>query len=432
VGHGDGTVVDGRYRLLRRVARGPMSTVWLADDLELERRVALKFLAPGAAADRFRREARAGAALVHPNVCRVFDVGETADGPYLVTEFLGGGTLEDRLREGERLADDDARSLARQLAAALAHAHGHGIVHRDLKPSNVLFDDERTAKVADFGIAAVAGAEPLTEDGTVLGTAAYMSPEQAAGEPATAASDVYAYGVLLFRVLTGRLPFVQTDDPLAVARAHVTEPPPAVLDLRPDAPTDLAALAAAALAKDPRDRPADGAALAAELAGPIPTTDATAMTAVIAPPPARRRSPVWRGAAVVAVVAALALAGFGLARLSDRGSAGDEPGPTGAATTGAATSEPDTSNATEPAAGDTRATEPATTATPTTEPATTEAPPTEPPPPTPTQPAPPPPPPPPAETQPATGTTPTTTEPGTTEAPPPPEPPPETPTTTPG
>ena len=218
-------VIAGRYRLEYALGRGGMSEVYCAQDEELERRVALKLLAPNADTARFEREARAVAALAHPNVTQLYDYGEDDGRPYMVLEYVPGGTLEERLAEtnGAPLPDDEARVIAAGIAAGLAHAHERGVVHRDLKPANVLFDEERRPKLADFGIARmVAGSGTLTEAGTVLGTAAYISPEQASGEPATAASDVYSFGVILYRMLTGRLPFESTD-PMALVRAVVFE-----------------------------------------------------------------------------------------------------------------------------------------------------------------------------------------------------------------
>ena len=168
----------------------------------------------------------------------------------MALEWLHGGTLEERLTQGP-LPPDETRRIARGIAAGLAHLHDRGLVHRDLKPANVLFDEEGRPKLADFGLARrVAGAGTLTEAGTVLGTAAYLSPEQAGAEPAGPASDVYSFGVILFRMLTGVLPFT-ADEPLALLNMHRNAVPPAVAELQPDAPPDLAALAEAALRKDP-------------------------------------------------------------------------------------------------------------------------------------------------------------------------------------
>src|SRR3982074_1797901 len=202
------TVIAGRYRLDEGLGRGGRSRGWRAEGLELGRHVALKLLAPDADTARFEREARAVASLAHPNITQLYDYGEADGRPYMVLEYVRGGPLEERLRAQAPLPDDETLAIAAGVAAGLAHAHARGVVHRDLKPANVLFDEEGRPKLADFGIARMAAGEGTpTEAGTVLGTAAYISPEQAMGEPATAASDVYSFGVILYRMLTGRLPF---------------------------------------------------------------------------------------------------------------------------------------------------------------------------------------------------------------------------------
>ena len=249
-------LVGGRYRLEQRLGLGGMSEVWAAEDTELGRRVAIKLLGHDADAARFNREARAVAGLAHPNICQLYDFGEEAGRPFMVLEYLGGGTLEDRLVAGEPYPDEETARVAAELAAALAHAHGRGLVHRDLKPANVLFDEEGRAKIADFGIARLSGAGTLTEAGTLLGTAAYISPEQATGEQATPASDVYSFGVILYRLLAGRLPFV-ADNAMEVVRMHRDDTPPPVSVFRADAPARLESVAAAALAKGGRSMSAD-------------------------------------------------------------------------------------------------------------------------------------------------------------------------------
>ena len=259
-------LIAGRYRLLEPLGRGAMSSVWLAEDEELARRVAVKTLSPAADRARFEREARAAAALSHPNICSLFDYGESDGHPYMVLEYLPNGSLEERLENGRPLPDDETLRIATEMAAGLAHAHDRGLVHRDLKPANVLFDAEDRAKIADFGIARMGGSGTLTEAGTVLGTASYISPEQASGEPAGPMSDVYSFGVILFRMLTGRLPFVSTNA-MELVRMHRDDPPAAVADVRSDAPVQLESIVTAALAKDPADRPVDGGALWRELRG---------------------------------------------------------------------------------------------------------------------------------------------------------------------
>jgi len=317
-------VIRGRYRLEQQIGHGGMSEVWLATDLELDRPVALKLLAPNADRQRFEREARAAAALSHPNINQLFDFGEVEGRPYMVLEFLPGGTLEDQLLDDHALPDEQTVRIARDLADGLAHAHAHGLIHRDLKPANVLFDSEGRAKIADFGIARMGNAGTLTEAGTVLGTAAYISPEQAAGEPAGPASDVYSFGVILFRMLTGRLPF-ESDQPLELVAMHRDLDPPAVEDIRPDVPPRLESLAAAALAKNPADRPSDGAALLAELgaAGGLDATQVLA-SAPSRPRRAKRRTAGTKRrlprAAVLAGLLAAGAAGVGLAFVAKRSS----------------------------------------------------------------------------------------------------------------
>jgi serine/threonine protein kinase len=256
--------IAGRYRLDEQLGAGSTSEVWAATDLELDRPVALKLLARDADPVRFEREARAVAALAHPNICTVYDFGETDGRPFIVLEYLPGGSLDERMSYGERVLDDETERIAGDLAAGLAHAHQRGIVHRDLKPANVLFGASGHAKLADFGLALLGDAPSLTSADTVLGTAAYIAPEQVAGLPVTPATDVYAFGVILFRMLTGRLPF-EAADAYTLATMHRDRPPPSVLDLRPDAPARLESLCFAALAKSPSDRPPDGRALLAEL-----------------------------------------------------------------------------------------------------------------------------------------------------------------------
>jgi serine/threonine-protein kinase len=362
-------VIRGRYRLEQRIGDSGMSEVWLATDLELDRPVALKLLAPNADRQRFEREARAAAALSHPNINQLFDFGETAGRPYMVLEFLPGGTLEEQLVDDRPLPDEQTARIARDLADGLAHAHANGLIHRDLKPSNVLFDSEGRAKIADFGIAHMGDAGTLTEAGTVLGTAAYISPEQAAGEPARPASDVYSFGVILFRMLTGRLPF-ESDQPLELVAMHRDLDAPALDEIRPDVPPRLESLAMAALARDLHDRPADGSALLAEL-GAGAATDATQ---VLAPPLAGRGVPSRRPprrkrvprAALLAGFLAAGAAGVGLAYLATRGdsSATTPTVPTDTrsrTTTSTTTTQPSTSSTTSTTTTTTTATARTTT-----------------------------------------------------------------------
>ena len=360
-------VIAGRYRLEERLGAGGMSEVWSALDLDLGRRVAVKLLAPNADRARFEREARAVAAVAHPNICALYGYGETEGRPFMVLEYLPGGSLEERLAPGQPLPDDQTWRIAGDLAAGLAHAHERGLVHRDLKPSNVLFDAAGRAKIADFGIARLGEPSGLTELGTVLGTATIISPEQAAGLPATPASDVYAFGVILYRLLTGRLPF-EAEDALALAAMHRDVPPPPLAGLRPDAPATLESIAMAALAKSPADRPRDGAALLAELAGAAPPARGdTAATQIIRPEPGPPRR---RTAVAVAAVALLAAAGVALAIALSFRDGTTSPTPS----TSLTTTRPTTATPVVPTVEQT--TEAATTEATTTEPATTAEPPT--------------------------------------------------------
>jgi eukaryotic-like serine/threonine-protein kinase len=378
-----GDEVAGRYRLEELQGRGPMSEVWRAHDATLDRTVALKMLSPSADLERFRREARSLAGLAHENVMRVFDYGEDVTGPYMALEWLPNGTLEDRLAGGA-LPPAETHRIAAAIAAGLAHLHSRGLVHRDLKPANVLFDEEGRAKVADFGLARhAAGPGTLTEAGTVLGTAAYISPEQAAGEPAGPASDVYSFGVMLFRMLTGALPFT-ADDALALVNMHRNTPPPAVETLQPDAPPELAALTAAALRKDPAERPADGEALLAALgAAPVAAPADTQVTRVLAPapaltPPASGGGRIGRRTLLIAIaLLAIALAGGLLAWAVTRPSSTAPAGVTTGTVPGTGTTHAHTATTQAPTTStQAQTTHPTTTRRQTTVHTTTSAPPT--------------------------------------------------------
>jgi eukaryotic-like serine/threonine-protein kinase len=249
------TLVAGRYRLLHRLGAGGMADVWAADDQMLARRVALKFLLPRYAEDeqfveRFRREAAAAAGLQHPNVVGVYDRGEHEGVPFIAMEYVQGASLKDLIDRG--LSVGEAVEITRQVLAGARFAHSKGIIHRDLKPQNVLVDGEGRARVADFGIAR-AGASEITQTGSVLGTAQYLSPEQAQGLPVTAASDLYSVGAMLYEALTGRVPF-DADTPVAVALKQVSEQPRPPSELNPQVTPALDAVVLRALAKDPANR----------------------------------------------------------------------------------------------------------------------------------------------------------------------------------
>jgi len=256
-------MLGDRYRLVRRIATGGMGAVYEGVDERLGRRVAVKVLKEEYGDDprfveRFSREARAAATLSHHNIVQVLDSGHDGEQHFIVMEFVEGRNLDQVLTEGVRLTPQEAVSAAAQLCAALAAAHSAGIIHRDIKPGNVLVQPDGQIKVTDFGIAQIMGQASLTGTGTVLGTAHYLSPEQASGQGATPASDLYAVGVLLYQALTGTVPFAG-DSPVAVALSHIRNEVPPVHDLAPDVPAALAAVVARATAKDPRHRYADAA-----------------------------------------------------------------------------------------------------------------------------------------------------------------------------
>ena len=258
-----------RYRQVRRIASGGMGTVYEGVDERLARRVAIKFLKEEYAEDpqfveRFGREARAAASLDHPNIAQVFDTGQHGGRHFIVMEFLDGEDLGHMLREDCRLPADVAVSVTAQVCSALAAAHAAGVVHRDIKPGNVLVRADGRVKVTDFGIAQVQGQAGLTGAGLGLGTARYLSPEQACGQAVTPASDLYSAGVLLFQMLTGKLPFTG-DSAVAVALGHVREKVPSVHDFAPEVPPPLAEVVATATAKDPQNRYADAAQMGAAL-----------------------------------------------------------------------------------------------------------------------------------------------------------------------
>ncbi|MDQ1444319.1 MAG: eukaryotic-like serine/threonine-protein kinase [Acidimicrobiaceae bacterium] len=236
-----GRVLGGRYRLLAPIGTGGSAHVYLAEDSTLRRRVAVKLLHAALADDesflrRFRAEAQAAAALNHPNIMRVFDWGEDEDGPYLVLEYLSGGSLRDVLDRGRRLTPAQAASVGGQAAKALDYAHRRGLVHRDIKPANLLFDEEGRLCIADFGVARALAEATWTEPaGSMVGTARYAAPEQAKGGSLDGKADVYALGLVLIEAVTGEVPF-QADTTLATLMARVDTPVVAPPELGPLAP----------------------------------------------------------------------------------------------------------------------------------------------------------------------------------------------------
>lgn len=318
------TRVHGRYLLQERIALGGSAEVWRAHDEELDRPVAVKLLHPHLVPDetarrRLAEEGRLAAALTHPGIVKVYDVQPDGEAPALVMELVEGESLNVRLARDGRLAPTAAAGLGADVADALAEAHRHGIIHRDVKPSNILIDGDGHAHLADFGIAhsLAPAAERLTATGTVIGTLAYLSPEQLAGDEVGPRTDLYGLGVVLFEMLTGHPPF-QAASLLALAEEQAAGPPPL-----PDVDPELAEITRACLAARPGDRPPGAGFVAAILRAavlrPAGRDDVTRAIPVVAPPqPApdpwwRRGRTVAMGAAgaVAVLLLALALAGPG-------------------------------------------------------------------------------------------------------------------------
>ena len=278
-----GTTLGGRYRLVELLGQGGMATIYRARDAQLDRDVAVKLLRPEFGQDpdflaRFRDEARAAASLNHPNIVSVFDFGEDESGPYLVMEIVEGEDLASILRGNGPLAPRQAARVSAEAAKALQAAHIRGIVHRDVKPSNILVARDGRIKVADFGIARALNEAQLTLPGTTMGSVHYFSPEQARGEPATVASDIYALGIVLFETLTGQRPF-SGDGAAAVALARLTTTPPRPSALREGVPPELDAIVTKAMALDPAGRYPSAAAMASALEGYL--SDAGERTGVV-------------------------------------------------------------------------------------------------------------------------------------------------------
>jgi serine/threonine-protein kinase len=306
--------VAGRYRVERVLGGGAMAKVLLARDEELGRRVAIKLLDERLASDqsfraRFSREARLAAGLSHPNVVTVFDAGEAEGRPYIVMEYVEGRTLDVRLREQGGFPPAEIRRIGLQVCAGLEHAHEHGLVHRDLKPGNLIERSDGTVKIADFGVARGDDATAITEAGAIIGTAAYLAPEQAESGPVTARTDLYALGVVLYELLTGRRPW--EIESIGDLSRRGSEPMPA---LPPEVPSGLREAVERSLAPDPDDRPAS----AAEVAQLLEERDDDATVVMRRPTArarqrARRRAPVWTIALLAALVLGLGALGLVLA-----------------------------------------------------------------------------------------------------------------------
>jgi eukaryotic-like serine/threonine-protein kinase len=343
-----GQPFDGRYRVLGRLGVGGMATVYLAEDSSLGRKVALKVMAErysddGEFVERFRREAQAAARLNHPNIIAVYDRGEADGRPYIAMEYLQGRTLKQVIQAEGPLPPERALAIAMQVLAGLRYAHEHGVVHRDVKPHNVLVGDDGRIKVTDFGIAH-AGDPQMTEVGSIVGTAQYLSPEQARGRAVGPQTDIYSLGVVLYEMLAGRVPF-EGDSSVAIAMQHVSDPAPPLRALAPDVPESLALVVAHAMLKDPTQRYASADEFAGDLdrvrRGLVPVAATAAYTALIpggatelvpaaeatriappgslaagdkAPRPAPRRRSRWPWLLVLLLVLAVgALAAFALA-----------------------------------------------------------------------------------------------------------------------
>ncbi len=344
-------VVSGRYRVVRKLGGGGMADVYLCEDLTLGRRVALKvllerFLGDATFVERFRREAKAAGGLNQGNLVSIYDWGELDGTYYIVMEYVEGETLKDYIRRQGRLSGTESVRIALQLLAALEYAHRNGIVHRDIKPQNVMMDDQGTVKVMDFGIAR-AGDSGMTEAGSILGTAQYLAPEQAKGQPVDARTDLYSVGVVLYEMLTGAVPF-KGDTAVTVALKHVNEIAMEPAQVIPGLPYSLNQIVLKAMAKDPAQRyqSADQFARdlrAAQVGGPVaaatfdPGAERTSVlagaaaggTAVMTQPPLdpvrsdrgrkRRRWPIVL--VVVLLVLVIAATAIALVRVMGGGSA---------------------------------------------------------------------------------------------------------------
>ena len=261
--------IGDRYTIVERIAIGGMGAVYRATDNRLGRSVALKLLKDGLAHDprfveRFRREARSAAGLTHPNIAGVFDYGEEGGHHFIVMELADGRDLARVLLDEGPLSVERALKIAAATADALGHAHRMGVVHRDVKPANILVDEHDRVKVTDFGIARAAGDSTITQTGTILGTAFYLSPEQASGDNLGPHSDVYSLGVVLYEMLTGAVPFT-ADSPVSVAMKHLNEEVPAPSWLKPGVSQEVDELVTSATSKDPSTRPSDGSEYAARI-----------------------------------------------------------------------------------------------------------------------------------------------------------------------
>jgi serine/threonine-protein kinase len=320
----EANLLPDRYGGPQRIGHGGMGDIYRATDKTLGRAVAVKILAERYSQDesirrRFMREALAAARLSgEANTVTIYDVGEWNERPFIVMEYLGGGSIEDRVRAAGRVDTAEALAWLEEAATALDAAHRHGVVHRDVKPANLLLDRANRVHVADFGIASAAGLDSLTITGMVLGTMGYISPEQARGERATPASDIYSLAVVAWELLAGERPF-ESDSPTAEAAAHVHARVPSISAQQPELPVELDDVFRKALAKEPGARHRTAAELVADLRHALAA--AAGQTQIMPPPPApeeptlRPVQPTRRGRSRRPLLAALALlaAGGGIA-----------------------------------------------------------------------------------------------------------------------
>ena len=358
----DGALFAGRYRIIRRLGQGGMARVFLATDESLHREVAIKVLADRHADDphfieRFQREARAAARLNHPNIVQVYDQSQGGMA-FIVQEYVQGETLKDLIRRESPLEPRRAISIALQILAALRVAHQQGVIHRDVKPQNILIAPDGKVKVADFGIASAGGDTEMTEAGSIVGTAQYLAPEQARGLAVGPPADLYAVGIVLYEMLSGRVPF-EGDTAVNVAMRHVQEAPEPLSDRNPLVPADLESVVMRALAKDPRQRYQSADEMGIELdrvRQGLPVSDETAVIGaatlamtrpmqaapaetIVAPPlpprdaapprngnPNRRR--LWVLLAVVAAILIAGVAAYALTRGGSDGGGGTTTQPT--------------------------------------------------------------------------------------------------------
>jgi eukaryotic-like serine/threonine-protein kinase len=353
-------IIGSRYVLSDLLGSGGMARVYLAHDELLDRKVALKTLREEHArdeefAERFRREARSAASLSHPHIVQVYDYGEQQNGlSYIAMEYVSGGTLGDLLLRDGALGCEEAARLASQVAEALGFAHERGVIHRDVKPQNVLLTTAGEAKVADFGIARVASSSAISRTSTVLGTATYISPEQAMGEPVGPASDLYSLGVVLYEMLTGRVPF-EAQTPVGVAMRHVHESPRPARELNHGVPEGMDAVVMRLLAKRAEDRYGNACELVGDLGrvreglfpsfvGAAERAEAVGVSAPLPAPAANGSGPSLRrgyagrklrwatAATLAALLAMLATVGWNLSGIPERVDAvhAVEAGPPGA------------------------------------------------------------------------------------------------------